>query len=174
MKKTIFTILALLIIAGGAFYVINAKDNYDATKYYAKATNGLKVNSNLELKLPDQFNKEHTLTDDTKRLIFAFSKNTGHITREFFGKKDKNFLSSKKALLVADISKMPVVIRNAFAMPDLKKSPYNILLIYDKKLAKEFEKGIDKDKIAVVTLENKKVTKVDFASNEKELEELLK
>ena len=174
MKKIILAILALLIIAGGALYAINSKDNYDATKYFAKATNGLQVGSKLELKLPDQFDKTNTLTNDTKKLIFAFSKNTGHITREFFGKQDKEFLNNKKALLVADISKMPLFIRNTFAMPDLKKSPYNILLIYDGKLAKEFEKGIDKDKVIVVDLNNKEVTKVNYASNTKELEELLK
>lgn len=174
MKKIIYYAIATILIAGGVIFALNSKDNYDATKYYAKATDGLKVNSKLELKLPDQFDKSVSLTNETKKLIFAFSKNTGHITREFFGKQSKDFLSSKKALLVADISKMPVFIRNTFAMPDLKKSPYHILLIYDEKLAKEFEKGIDKDKVIVVELNNKKVTKVNYASNTKELEELLK
>lgn len=174
MKKIIYSILLIAIIAIGVLYAINSRDNYDASKYFAKATDGLKVGSTLDLKLPDQFNKTYTLTNNTQKLIFAFSKKTGHITREFFGKQDKNFLSNKKALLVADISKMPVFIRNTFAMPDLKKSPYNILLIYDKKLAQEFEKGINKDKVIVVTLNNKKVIKVDYASNQKELEQLLK
>ncbi len=175
MKKLIYSILILATIAGVTLYTINSKDNYDASKYFAKATDGLNVGSALDLKLPDQFDKSITLNSDTKKLIFAFSKETGHITREFFGKQEKDFLNSKKALLVADISKMPVFIRNTFAMPDLKKSSYHILLIYEGKLAKEFEKDIkDKNKVIVVTLNNKKVTKVDLASNEKELEALLK
>jgi len=174
MKKIIYGVIAILLIAGGVIFALNSKDNYNPDKYFAKATNGLNVGSKINLKLPDQFNNTTTLKDDTKKLIFAFSKNTGHITREFFSKQPKEFLDSKKALLVADISKMPVFIRNTFAMPDLKKSPYKILLIYDKNLAKEFEKGIDKDKVIVVTLNNKEVTKVDYAKNKEELEKLLK
>jgi len=174
MKKLIFSIVALIIIAVGVLFAINSKDNYDATKFYAKATNGLKIGSKLELKLPDQFNKEHILSSDTKKLIFVFSKNTGHIAREFFKKQSKDYLDSKKAIFVADISKMPAFIRNTFAMPDFKKSHYNILLIYDKKVTKKFEKGIDKDKVVVVTLDNKRVTNIKFASNEDELKKLLK
>ena len=174
MKKIIYTIISLAILAGITLYIVNSKDNYDASKYFAKATDGLKVGSTLELKLPDQFNKTVTLNSDIKKLIFVFSKNTGHIAREFFGNKDKEYLNSKKALFVADVSKMPVFIRNTFAMPDFKKSPYHILLIYEKKVANEFEKGIDKDKVIIITIDNKKITKVNYASNDKELEKLLK
>jgi hypothetical protein len=174
MKKLIYSILILATIAGVTLYTVNSKDNYDASKYFAKATNGLKINSTLDLKLPDQFEKTVTLKDSTKKLIFAFSKNTGHITREFFKKQPKNYLDSKNALFAADVSKMPVFIRNTFAMPDFKKSPYHILLIYEKKAAQELEQGLDKDKVIVVELNNKKVVKVNYASNEEELKELLK
>jgi len=39
-------------------------------------------------------------------------------------------------MFIADISPMPVGIRNTLALPDLKKSPFSGLLIYDKGVGK--------------------------------------
>jgi len=173
IKKIVLGILLIIIIAVVALYAINGKDNYDATKYYLKTTKGLNVKSNIDFKLPDQFDKTHTLTNQDKIMIFAFSKNTGHIVREFFGTKDKGYLENKNAKLVADVSKMPVFIRNTFALPDFKKNPYSILLIYDKNIAQDLEKNLDKTKIVIAYLNNKQITKIEYASNQEELKKIL-
>ncbi len=173
IKKIIFAILALLIVAGATFYAINQKDNYDASKYYLKSTKGLEVGSQIDFKLPDQFDKTHTLSNKEKIMIFAFSKATGHTVREYFSAVDKGYLKSKNAVIVADVSKMPVFVRNAFALPDLKESSYSILLIYDKSIAKDLEKNLDKTKIVIAHLNNKKITKIEYASSQLELKKIL-
>jgi len=174
IKKILLSIIAIILIGGAILYSVNGKDNYDKTKFFAKATNGLSIGSELDLKLPDQFDKEQQLQNNTKILIFAFSKNTGHIIRQFISTKNKNFLENQKALFVADISKMPVFIRNTFALPDLRKSPYKILLIYDRAIATTFEKGIDKDKVIILELKNKQIMTIKYANSISELDKILK
>ncbi len=176
MKKFLLAILAILVVAGGAFYVIKGQSNYDPTKYSLKITPENKkfdVGSQIEFTLPDQFNKSHNLNSDTKKLLFAFTKDTGHILKSYMANKDKKFVDDKKLVLVADISGMPTVILNTFALPDFQKSKYPVILIYDKNMAKKLKEGQDSSKIILMTLDNKKVTKVEYAKDVKELDKLL-
>jgi len=163
IKKLLLGLLALLIIAGGVFFFLNSKDNYDASKYMASGT--IQKGETLNFTLPDQFDKAHTLGDDTKTLILTFAKATSHIVRDFLHTQPADYLSSRHAYYVADISPMPVVIRNAFAMPDLKKSAYPVILIYDASIAAKFRDEAKKDAIMIVHLENKKVTDVAFVDD---------
>ncbi len=169
MKKIILTIVALVIIAVGVLFVVNGKDNYDASKYSVTATNGINVGSKLSLTLPDQFDKAHTLSSDTKKIIFVFAKATGHTVKAFLKKQSKDYLESRKALFVADISPMPTVIRNTFALPDLKKSDYAVLLIYDKEIATTLKNEAKADMIAVADLEDKTIKNIQYFTTEEEL-----
>ena len=163
----------LIEIATGALFAINGKNNYDPSKYSATATNGLEVGSTLSFMLPDQFDKAVGLTDSTKKIIFVFAKATGHTVREFLKKQDKSYLPSRHVLFVADVSGMPTVIRNTFALPDFRKSPYSVLLIYDKAIAKNYKNVKDADKITIVTLKNKTITKIETVTSEEELKKAL-
>ena len=174
MKKIVLAIIGVLVVGVGIFVMIKGKDSYDPSKYFFEVSNGINIGSKIDFKLPDQFDKPHTLNEDTKILIITFAKNTGHIIREFLKNKPKGYLEEKKALFVADISPMPVIIRNTFAMPDLKKSDYTILLIYDKNIASKIKDEKNKDKINIVYLENKKIKDIKYITNEKELEDILK
>ncbi len=169
MKKIILTIVALAIIAVGILFSVNGKDNYDASKYSVTATNGINVGSKLSLSLPDQFDKAHSLSNDTKKVIFVFAKATGHTVKGFLTKQSKDYLENRNTLFVADISPMPTVIRNTFALPDLKKSDYAVLLIYDKKIAKTLKNEEKADMIAVADLEGKTIKSIQYISTEEEL-----
>ncbi|RUM74144.1 MAG: hypothetical protein DSZ11_04515 [Sulfurovum sp.] len=169
IKKIILGLLALIVIAGGTLFFINGKDNYDASKYQASATNGINVGSTITFTLPDQFDKSHALSNETKKVIFVFAKATGHTVKKFLTQQDKNYLTERNALFVADISPMPTVIRNTFALPDLKKSAYSVLLIYDGEIAKQFKNDAKAEKIAVVTLNNSTVEAVKYISTAEEL-----
>jgi len=174
MKKIVLSVAILAIIIAGVFIAIKSKDSYDPTKYYINAQNGINIGSAIDFKLPDQFNKSHSLNEDTKILILVFAKDTAHTVKEFLKKQPKGFLESKKAIFIADISPMPVIIRNTFAMPDLQKSNYSILLIYDKNLASKLKNEKNADKITIVYLNNKKIEDIKYITTEKELEDILK
>ena len=176
MKKILLGLIALIIIAAGVLFGVNGKSNYDASKYSLSITPDDKhfgIGSTIDYILPDQFDKTHKLSTTTKKLLFAFTKDTGHIIKVFMMEKPEGFLQKKDAVIVADISAMPVVIQNTFALPDLKKSNYSMMLIYDKEMAKKLKEGQEATKVIVMTLENKKVTKVELAASEEELGKLL-
>jgi hypothetical protein len=173
IKKIIYSLLLLLLVAGGALFAINGKSHYDPSKYSASATKGLAVDSKLSFTLPDQFDKPVTLTPETKKVIFVFAKATGHTVREFLKKQDKNYLPSRNALFVADVSGMPNVIRNTVALPDFRKSPYSVALIYDKAIAATYKNEKDADKITVVTLKNGIVSDLQTLTTEDALKAAL-
>ena len=174
IKKILLGLLGLIIIGGGVLFFMKGKDNYDASKYSANVSNGLNAGSTISFTLPDQFDKAHTLKADTKTLILVFAKATGHTVKGFLKKQDSNYLAKRDTLFVADISPMPTVIRNTFALPDLKKSAYSVLLIYDKNIAKQLKNEKEAEKIAVVTLENGVVHAVKYITTEEELKTILK
>jgi len=167
IKKLILGLLALLIIGVGTLFIINGQDRYQADKFNLTATNGLNIGSKIDFTLPDQFDRPHTLSKDTKLLIFAFSKESGHAIKEFLKNRPKDFLDKHKAIFIADISPMPVVIRNTFALPDLKKSPFSVLLIYDKELSKKIKPNEKRDQIVVATLKDKVITDIKYIPNDK-------
>jgi len=173
IKKIIYSLLLLLLVAGGALFAINGKSHYDPSKYSAGATKGLAVGSKLSFTLPDQFDKPVTLTPETQKVIFVFAKATGHTVREFLKNQDKNYLPSRHALFVADVSGMPTVIRNTFALPDFRKSPYSVALIYDKAIAAAYKNEKDADKITIVTLNNGVISDLQTLSTEDELKAAL-
>jgi len=176
MKKIILSILLIAAVAVGALFLINGSSNYDPTKYSLSVTPKDKpfaINSKIGYTLPDQFDKAHSSSDTTKKLIFVFTKPTGHIIRTFMSTKDAKFLDSKSAVIVADVSAMPTVIRNTFALPDLRESKYPMLLIYDKNMAKRLKDGQDKDKVIIMTLDKSKVIKIEHASSVEDLGKLL-
>jgi len=177
MKKAILTIIAILVVGVGALFAINGKSGYDASKYNLTITPQNKpfgVGSTVNLKLPDQFGKAHHLTSDIKKALFVFTKPTGHTFKVFMANKDISFLNKRNLVAIADVSGMPTVILNTFAMPDFQKSKYPLLLIYDKNMAKKLKEGKDVDKVIVISLKNNKVTKIEYAKDENELKALLK
>ncbi len=175
MKKIVLALVALLLIAGGVFFFLNSKENYDPTKYSASSTpSPMKLDSVIDFTLPDQFDKSHSLEAGTKTMIFTFAKKSAHIVRNFLKQKPQDFLSTNEAIYIADIHAMPTVIRNAFAMPELKKSEYPVILIYEEKISKLFADPSHKDSVMIVGVENKKVKSISFAKDIKELEEKFK
>ncbi len=173
LKKMMILALSLLVIIA-ALVAFGSKEIFDKQGYLAKSTNGLIVGSNIDFALPDQHNEIHSLKNDTKKVIFVFSKGMGHVVKNYLAAQSADFLPSKNMLFVADISPMPIAIRNFMAMPDLKKSKYSVLLIFEPTLAKPLLDEKNKDKIIIATLENKKITNVAYAVNEKEFLEAIK
>jgi hypothetical protein len=177
IKKILLTLLLLIVIAVGALFAINGTSNYDPTKYHLSILPESKpfgLGSMIDLTLPDQFDKPQTLSDDTRKLIFVFTKETGHTFKSFMAYQGDDFLAKRHIVAIGDISGMPTVIVNTFAMPDFQKSNYSILLIYDKAMAAKLKEGQAVDKVIVMTIQDKKVTNIEHASTVEELKQLLK
>jgi len=167
MKKILLTLLLAF-----SFIACSSKSDETANKNIEpKLVVGKSLNS---LALKDQNEKPQTLSKDTKIIFFSFSKPMGHACNDFLESKPANYLQEHHAVYVADVSAAPSLIKSMFILPDLKELKFPILLINDDTLSEEYSKGVNKDTIVVVSLENKKITKIQTAKDAKELETLLK
>lgn len=141
MKKILFT--TLLFLAS----VANALNIGDSTPTF---------------KIKDQFEKEHVISADAKKILVAADKGTSEILRDYFNAQPKGFLEQNKAYYVADISGMPSLIAKFFALPKMKKYPFSILLVNEEQ-TKSFTKK--EGNITVYTIENGKVTDKKFVKD---------
>ena len=124
MKKIILIAAILGVAAISVLFIINGKSSYDPKKYLLKISpenTKFGVGSTIELTLPDQFGKTQTLNNDIKTLVFVFTKASGHTIKLYLSDKKEDYLPKYKMAVVADISGMPTVIQNTFALPDFRK-----------------------------------------------------
>ena len=160
MKKTLIGLLMTL-----AFVGCSGKDNASQTiepkLVLEKSIAGLSFN--------DQFEKAHTISTDTKTLIFAFSKDVGHTCNDFFATKSDTYLDDHKAMFVADVSSAPSVIRSMFIMPGLKDFKHTVLVIDDETIANNYKAGLDAQKIIVVSINNNIITSIEKVTTPEEL-----
>jgi len=130
----------------------------------------LKVGDTLPtITLADQFEKTHTVSDKSKRILVAFDKSTSDLLKEFLLAKDDDFLKNNQTVYIGDISGMPSLIAKFFAIPKMKKYPFSILFL-DEKNENTFSKK--EDKITVYTLENGKIKNLSHLSTKEELANL--
>ena len=161
----------ILAIVISALFFVGCSDDKPAKNIEAKLLEGKSLKS---LHLNDQHKKPQSIPSDTKYVIFSFSKPVGHMCNAFLESHPADYLPKHHVVYVADVSPAPGIIKNMFILPDLEKLPFPILLINDDTLSAEYNKGINKDKIVVVELNNLTITKVRYLKDEKELESLFK
>lgn len=123
-----------------------------------------------DLTLNDQNEKLQGIDTDTKKVVFAFSKENGHICNDFFASKDDSYLSDNKTQFVADISAAPSLIRSMFIMPGMKDFNHPILIIENEIVSASYKTEENSEKIVVVILDNHVITEIKFLSTVEELE----
>lgn len=173
MKKILLGLLILLIAVTGVFFFLKGSDTYKGHTASASLSDGLNVGSTISYTLFDQFGKSHTLDDSIQTLILVFAKATGHTVKAYLGAQNADYLGVHHVAFVADVSPMPVVIRNTFALPDLKTQPYSVNLILDASIAETLKKGAKVDGITMVTLKNRRVEKVEYVEDVEALKAII-
>ncbi len=134
----------------------------------------LVVNKSLaDLELNNQLEVPTTIDADTKKVIFAFSKESGHNCNDFFATKSASYLKENKAQFVADVSGAPSIIRSMFILPGLKDFRHNILIIEDENIAAAYKTELNSEKIVVVYVDNKIITDIKYLNSVEELEKNL-
>ncbi len=162
--KNIFLVLIVVFSFTGCSLKGSVSKNVEAKLVIGKSLS--------DMKLSDQNEKRQMLKADTKIVFFSFIKSTGRACNDFLKKKPANFLAKHRAVYVANISGAPSFIKKIFILPDLKKLKFPVLLINNDALLAAYSKGVDKEKIVVVYLENKKIIKIENLNNIKALEAL--
>ena len=100
-------------------------------------------------------------------VIVAFEKDTGALVNEYLSSKNPYYLPKNRSMFIADISKMPTVITNTFALPKLRKYKHLIYLHYNEK----FQTAVPHkdEKITLLHVADGKIENISYISTEKEL-----
>jgi len=173
MKKILIALLLIIIAAGGFFFYMSI-DQYDKSQYSASTSKGFERGSFMKFKLPNPSDKDVFLDSSILKLIVVFEKEQGHMFTEYLASKPKDFMKSKYAMLVLDITKIPVAVRNTFVLPTLRSNSYPTALIPNDKLANVFKDPVNGDKIHIISVINNRVMSIEFASTKEELDKILK
>ena len=146
------------------------EDKEQVTINNGKVSEGIVVGKQLkDYTFKDQFGKEHSLTNKTKKVIFVFTKPTGHLVRSYLLDQSDDYLEKRDIDFIADVSGMPSLIFKMFALPDFQQSNYKVLLIKDKTQSAIFRDEKNKNAVMIISLDNKIVKDVKFVTNEKDL-----
>lgn len=161
-KLFLITVLSALFLVG-----CGKKDE-------AQSASQIAIGKKLEnITLKDQFDKTHTITNETKKVIFVFQKGTGHLVKAYLNTKPTDYMQKKAIGFIADVSPMPGFIRDYVAMPDLRKHNYPVMLITDKEVAKHFKDETNEEVITVVTLDSLVITDIKKLTTEAELQKAI-
>lgn len=122
----------------------------------------LVIGASLEnFKLNDQFGTEHGINADTRKIIFAFEKDSSHSINDYLETKPASYLKDNNAIFVSDVSAAPTLIKNIFIMPGLKAFKHSVLIFEDKSIAAPYRVGVDEEAIVLVYLSDKKITAIE-------------
>jgi len=128
------------------------------------------VGKSLEsLKLKDQFDQAKTINVDTTKVLFAFSKDMGHLSNDYFNTKEPTFLADHHTIFIADVSGAPSLIRSMFIMPGLKDFKHTVLVIDDEAIASSYKNKGKEEQLMVVVVDNYVIKSINYISSEAEL-----
>lgn len=127
--------------------------------------------SMAEVQLEDQFGETVKINPEAKHLIFVSEKEMSKIMTEHLSESKFN-LAAAQVLYVSDISKMPSLITKMVALPKMRKYTFKVALDKSGDITKTWPR--QDAKIAVIDLENQKVTKIQYVGSKEEISTLLK
>ena len=101
------------------------------------------------------------------------AKDSAHICNDFFDTKEPTYLADNNSQFVADVSAAPPLIRSMFILPGLKDFKHTVLLLDNKAIAAPYRKGMDTEKIVLVSISNGKIFAITTLNSQKELQEAI-
>lgn len=125
----------------------------------------LKENDYMEVyALEDQHGTLRTLQKDTEEVIISFDMKLSKTFHKWLKDKESNYLASRKAEYIIDITGMPSIITWLFAGPKMRKYGFRILLIKEGNFGDNIPK--QEGKFTMIKLdENHKVIEISFLNN---------
>ena len=131
----------------------------------ALAATELKVGDTLPaISLKDQHDKAVTVAADVQTLLFTVEKPASDLVNDYLKKQAADYLTTKNAYFVADISGMPSMITKMFAIPKMQERPYAILLGYEADALAFMPR--QKNHVTVVKVKANKVEQILFVNDE--------
>jgi hypothetical protein len=124
-----------------------------------------------EIRLPDQHGQERSVPADVRVVLLSRDMKGGGAIRELLEKDGAAFLSQHSAVYVADVSRMPGLIRAAIAKPRMRRRSYPVLL--DEAGTATASLPSAASKATVIFVEQGKITRVEHVDTVDALRGLL-
>ncbi len=115
-----------------------------------------------DIMLSNQFDKYMVVDSDDQMLIMSFEKDVSVGISEYIKSKPGIFLDQHHCKYISDISSMPTIITNMFALPKMRDYPFELMLIYDD-FGKQFNR--EKEKITVFSIDHGVIKSIRFITD---------
>jgi len=112
-----------------------------------------------DITLHDQFERSLNIESSDRIVLMAFEKDVAMGIHEFLIRQAKSFMSERYIKYISDVSAVPSFALSMFALPNMKKYSFSVMLIKDDS-GKQFDKR--EGKVSVYILKNKKITAIKF------------
>ena len=122
------------------------------------------------LALPDQHGEARAVDASVRILVLSRDMDGGAVVREALERQGDGaaaFLAARGAVYVADVSRMPGLVRRLIALPRMRGRPYPVLL--DEQGAATAALPAQEGRATVLWLEGLRPMRADFASTPDEL-----
>jgi hypothetical protein len=110
------------------------------------------------LTLADQHGEARAIDASVRAVLFSRDMDGGGVLKEAVGDDGAELLERCKAVYVADVSRMPALVRSLFAMPSLRRRGYPVLLDLEGAATSDFPS--DEGKGTLVALDRLRVESV--------------
>lgn len=115
----------------------------------------------------DQHEQDWRIKPDTQLLLFAAGRKASNLAMAVLGSQPKGFLTTRHAVYLADMSKMPGFVTRTFALPSLREQPFALGVVLDEKLLADWPR--QDDAVTLIRLKDGQVAGVDYAKTEAQL-----
>lgn len=115
------------------------------------------------LALQDQHDKPQVLSADIQVVLYTTGMKGGGVIRDILDNEEADYLPSRNAMFISNISGMPGVIASMIALPRMRSHDYSIVL--DAKGEATARIPAQSNSATILRLENRKITDIQFTKN---------
>lgn len=145
--------LAALFVFLFAFQSVSAETNnfYTVGDHVAPIT------------LEDQYDKTASIDESTRLVLFTTGMPGGKVARKAIDKETDSFLSDNHAVFLSNISGMPRMVAKMFALPNMRKHPYSIVLDREGKVTEKFPS--EDGSTTIIVLDKLEIKSIEFTKD---------
>jgi hypothetical protein len=120
-----------------------------------------------ELALKDQHDQAWTVGADTKLVLFAAGRKASNLMQTVLADQPAGFLASRRAVYLADMSRMPGFVTRTFDLPALREMPFVVGVVLDEALLSDWPR--QDGAVALIALQGGRVSAVSHATTDAHL-----
>ncbi len=123
------------------------------------------------LALKDQHDKAWQVPADTRLVLFATGRKASNLAQAVLEKETPDFLPQRRAVYLADMSKMPSFATRMFALPSLREMPFTVGVSLSEATLAAWPR--ETEGVTLIELANGVVQRIGSAKTEAELKAAL-